>query len=182
MHSQHRTLPRTVSCWPHPWHCSIFFIILRAFTDTRHHWFPVLLKVGVEELNIAERHSRQFQFHPMPPCPLKPSAIHLIGDHPSQASVTCDSSVGVLSLIVSPTSSLPAFLPLLCITPSSYAFHPFSHLSSLQSSFTSLLCSRGRPYASYPERLSKCFHRQRTCFLDFSDIGNSYSISSLSLC
>ena len=52
--------------------------------------------------------------------------------------MTCDSSVGVLSLVVSPTSSLPAFLPLLCITPSSYAFHPFSHLSALQSGFTSL--------------------------------------------
>ena len=52
--------------------------------------------------------------------------------------MTCDSSVGVLSLIVSPTSSLPAFLPHFCITPSSCAFHAFSHLSPLQSSFTSL--------------------------------------------
>ena len=93
---------------------------------------------GVEELNIAERHSRQFQFHPMPSCPLKPSAIHPVADLPSQAPMTCDSSVGVLSLVVSPTSSLLAFLPLLCITPSSHAFHPFSHLSPLQSGFTSL--------------------------------------------
>ena len=51
---------------------------------------------------------------------------------------------------------------ILCLSSllSSLSFAEWFHLS---------LCSRGRPYASYPERLSRCFHRQRTCFLDFSD-------------
>ena len=132
-------LPQSAIC-PFLGAASISFIILKLFTDTRHHVSDFTESLGLRKgTYIAEGHSKQLQFHATPSCSLKPSAIHPTANFPSQAPSPCDISMCMLWLILSlPPQFLLASSHFLYVSPSFHAFHPFSHLFPLQSSFTSL--------------------------------------------
>lgn len=170
-------LPQSANC-PILGDASISFIILKLFTDTRHHVSDFTESLGLRKgTYIAEPHSKQLKFHATPSCSLKPSAIHPTANFPSQAPSPCDISLCMLWLILSlPLQFLLASSHFLYVSPSFHAFRPFSHLFPLQSVVPLFLYHTvgGRPYASYPERLSRCFNSKEHIpwceFYHFSDI------------